>query len=177
MSDEEVNQNDILEDGDNQDISTDDTPTEDISTDDTPSDDPTPLPITYCTVEDITNLFGDNVSDTIETNLISTAIHNATGWIHGRLRAKQVPLPDSTNYSSTIHTIAVYYAASDCYGALFNGDDYQINFDMWYIKAKELLDDYIDAYWNTCAEEDEQVAHSMVRHSHGLTYNQRHRRF
>jgi hypothetical protein len=175
MSDEEVNQNDILEDGDNQDISTDDTPTEDISTDDTPSDDPTPTPITYCTVEDIINLFGDNVSDTIETNLISTAIHNATGWIHGRLRAKQVPLPDPTHYSSTIHTIAMYYTASDCYGALFNGDDYQINFDMWYIKAKELLDDYIDAYWNSCAEEDEQINHSVVRHSRGLTYDEKRR--
>ncbi len=167
MSDEELIQ-DIPDDGeDNQDIS-DDTPTEDISTDDTPSD-----ITTYCTVTDITNLFGDNVSDTIETNLIQTAINNATGWIHGRLRAKQVPLPDPENYSSTIHTVAVYYAASDCYGALFNGEDYQVNFDMWYIKAKELLDDYMDAYWNSCAEEDEQVAHSVVRHSHGLTYNQK----
>lgn len=169
MSDEEQIQ-DIPDGADNQDISTD-TPTEDISTEDTPSD-----ITTYCTVTDITNLFGDNVSDTIETNLIQTAINNATGWIHGRLRAKQVPLPDPVNYSSTIHTVAVYYAASDCYGALFNGEDYQVNFDMWYIKAKELLDDYMDAYWNSCAEEDEQVAHSVVRHSHGLTYNQKHGR-
>lgn len=172
MSDEDTNQNDILEDGDNQDIS----PTEDISND-TPSDNTsTPQPITYCTVEDITNLFGDAVSDTIETDLIDTAISNATGWIHGRLRAKQVPLPDPLNYSSTIHTVAVYYTASDCYGALFNGEDYQVNFDMWYIKAKELLDDYIDAYWNTCAEEEEQVEHCVVRHSRGLTYDEKRRR-
>ena len=116
------------------------------SEDDAPSDDPTPQPVTYCTVEDIINLFGDNVSDTIETNLIDTAITNATGWIHGRLRAKQVPLPDPVKYSSTIHTVAMYYAASDCYGALFNGDEYHVNYDMWYIKAKQLLDDYIDAY-------------------------------
>ena len=149
-------------------------------TSDAPSDDPTPqTSITYCTVEDITNLFGDNVSDSIETNLIDTAINNATGWIHGRLRAKKVPLPDIYNYSSTIHTVAVYYAASDCYGALFNGDDYQANFDMWYIKAKELLDDYIDAYWNTCAEEEDQIAHQVVAHRNAPTYNQkrRYRRF
>ena len=178
MSDEELNQNDILEDGDNQDISNDVTPTEDISND-SPSDNTQTTSITYCTVEDITNLFGDQVSDTIETNLMETAITNATGWIHARLRAKNVPLPDSTNYSSTIHTVAVYYAASDCYGALFNGEDYQINFDMWYIKAKELLDDYIEAYWNTCAAENEQVSHQVVKHSKGLTYNQKrpYRRF
>lgn len=144
---------------------------------DEPSSDNTPsTAIRYCTVEDITNLFGDNVTDTIETNLIETAISNATGWIHGRLRAKQVPLPDPTNFSSTIKTVAMYYAASDCYGALFNGDEYHVKFDMWYIKAKELLDDYMDAYWNTCAEEQEQLAHNVVRHSHGLTYNQKRNR-
>lgn len=165
MSDE-----DILEPTDG-DLS--DTPTEDIPNDDSPSDNPT---ITYCTVEDLINLFGDSVSDTIKTNLIDTSIRNATGWIHGRLRAKQVPLPDPTHFSSTIHTVAMYYTASDCYGALFNGEDYQVNFDMWYIKAKELLDDYIDAYWNSCAEEDEQVNHCVVRHSHGLTYNQKRKR-
>lgn len=144
---------------------------------DEPSSDNTPsTAISYCTVEDITNLFGDNVTDTIETNLIETAISNATGWIHGRLRAKQVPLPDPTNFSSTIKTVAMYYAASDCYGALFNGDEYHVKFDMWYIKAKELLDDYMDAYWNTCAEEQEQLAHNVVRHSHGLTYNQKRNR-
>ena len=133
--------------------------------------------ISYCTSTDIINLFGDNVSDTIETDLIETAIRNATGWIHGRLRARQVPLPDPSNYSSTIHTVAVYYTASDCYGALYNGEDYQVNFDMWYIKAKELLDDYIDAYWNTCAEPEDQTAHSCVKHRNALSYEEkRHRR-
>lgn len=133
--------------------------------------------ISYCTSNDIINLFGDNVSDTIETDLIETAIRNATGWIHGRLRARQVPLPDPGNYSSTIHTVAVYYTASDCYGALYNGEDYQVNFDMWYIKAKELLDDYIDAYWNTCAEPEDQTAHSCVKHRNALSYEEkRHRR-
>ena len=157
-------------------VSDDEPVSDDTPSEDTPSDTPTPTPVTYCTVEDITNLFGDNVSDSIETDLIDTAIVNATGWIHGRLRAKQVPLPDPLNYSSTIHTVAMYYTASDCYGALFNGDDYQVNFDMWYIKAKELLDDYIEAYWNSCAEEEEQIAHSVVKHSRGLTYNEKRRR-
>ena len=167
MSDEELI-DEIVSDDENV---SDDTPSED-----TPSDNPI---ISYCTVEDIIDLFGTNVSDTIETNLISTAINNATGWIHGRLRAKQVPLPDPENFSSTIHTVAMYYGASDCYGALFNGEDYQVNFDMWYIKAKELLADYIEAYWNTCAEDEEQIAHQSVAHRNALSYNQKrlHRRF
>lgn len=157
-------------------VSDDENVSDDMPSEDTPSDNPI---ITYCTVEDIIDLFGTNVSDTIETNLISTAINNATGWIHGRLRAKQVPLPDPENFSSTIHTVAMYYGASDCYGALFNGEDYQVNFDMWYIKAKELLDDYIEAYWNTCAEDEEQIAHQSVAHRNALSYNQKrlHRRF
>lgn len=156
---------DILEPTDG-DIS--DTPTEDIP--DTPSDNPI---ITYCTVEDLIGLFGDNVSDTIATNLMDGAIKRATGRIHNKLRANNVPLPDPLNYSSSINAAATYYAACDCYGALYNGDDYQTQSGHWCNEAKEILEDYIDAYWNACAEEEEQFAHSVVRHSHGLTYNQK----
>lgn len=171
MSDEETNQNDILEDGDNQDIS----PTDDISTDESPSDETlTPTPsITYCTVEDIVNLFGDNVSDTIETNLIEGAIATATARIHNRLRANSVPLPDPENYASAIHSAAKYWAACECYGALYNGDDYQTQRGFWCNEASEILDEYIDAYLNTCADEAEQEAHCIVRHSRGLTYNEK----
>ena len=143
------------------------------------SDPVIPPPIRYCSVEDVINLFGVNVSDTIETDLVETAIDNSTGWIHGRLRKYRVPLPylNNTGVSSTIKTIATYYSASDCYGALFNGDDYQNRFDMWFIKAKELLEDYIEAYWNTCADTTEQTRHQIVAHRHTPSYYQkRHRR-
>lgn len=171
MSDEEIQ--DILDGEDNQDISND-TPTTDISTDDSPSDNTL---ITYCTVQDLIDLFGDNVSDTIETTLMQGAIKRATGRIHNKLRAKNVPLPDPENYSSAINAAATYYAACDCYGALYNGDDYQTQPGHWCNQGTEILEDYIDAYWNACAEEEEQILHSMVRHSNSLTYNQRHRRF
>ena len=161
MSDE-----DILEPTDG-DLS--DTPTEDTS--DTPSDNP--APITYCTVDDLIGLFGDNVSSTIETNLMEGAIQRATGRIHNKLRANNVPLPDPENYSSAINAAATYYAACDCYGALYNGDDYQTQPGHWCNEAKEMLEDYIDAYWNSCAEEEEQVNHRVVKHSHGLTYNEK----
>lgn len=162
MSDE-----DILEPTDG-DLS--DTPTEDTS--DTPSDNP----ITYCTIDDLIGLFGDNVSATIETNLMEGAIQRATGRIHNKLRANNVPLPDPENYSSAINAAATYYAACDCYGALYNGDDYQTQPGHWCNEAKEMLEDYIDAYWNSCAEEDEQVNHCVVKHTHGLTYNEKRRR-
>ena len=134
-------------------------------------------PITYCTVNDVIELFGDNVSDTLETNLIDGAIKRATSRIHNKLRARSVPLPDLGEYSSAISTIATYFAACDCYGALYNGDDYQTQSGHWCLEAREMLNEYCDAYWNTCAEDSDKDAHSSVKHSHGRTYNQkRHRR-
>ena len=167
MSDEELI-DEIVSDDENV---SDDTPSED-----TPSDNPI---ITYCTVEDISDLFGDNVSDTMETNLIDGAIKRATGRIHNKLRANNVPLPDPENYSSAINAAATYYAACDCYGALYNGADYETQPGHWCNEAKEMLEDYIDAYWNACAEEEEQIAHQSVAHRNALSYNQKrpHRRF
>ena len=135
MSDEDIN-NDILEDGDNQ---------EELSNDESPSDNPsTSTSITYCTEEDIVNLFGGNVSDTIETDLITGAIETATARIHNRLRANRVPLPDPNNYASAIQS--------------------------------EILDEYIDAYLNTCADEEEQYAVSPVGHRRALSYNEKRKR-
>ena len=130
-------------------------------------------PITYCTVEEVVDLFGSNIPDTVETNLIDGAIKRASSRIHNKLRAKGVPLPDPVNYSSVINAIATYYAACDCYGSLYNGEDYQTQSGHWCIQATELLEDYCDAYWNSCAEEEEKQAHSFVKHSHAQTYNQR----
>ena len=127
----------------------------------------------YCTEEDIINLFGVNVSDTIQTELITTAIENATGWIHGILRANRVPLPNPDDYSSTIHTISIYYTASDVYGAFYNGADYEERTDMWFKKAVDLLNDYVDAYWNTCADIIDQKNHKPVKHRNVQSYNEK----
>ena len=167
MSDEDIN-NDILEDGDNQ---------EELSNDESPSDNPsTSTSITYCTEEDIVNLFGDNVSDTIETDLITGAIETATARIHNRLRANRVPLPDPNNYASAIHSAAKYWAACECYGALHQGEDYQTQRGFWCNEASEILDEYIDAYLNTCADEEEQYAVSPVGHRRALSYNEKRNR-
>ena len=138
---------------------------------DTPSEQQNP--ITYCTADEVIDLFGSNIPDTVETNLIEGAIKRATSRIHNKLRAKGVPLPDPLNYSSVINAIATYYAACDCYGSLYNGEDYQTNSGHWCNQATELLDDYCDAYWNTCADEEDQQEHSLVKHSNAQTYSQR----
>lgn len=181
MSDEE-NTNDTIDTSDEvtQDTSEESTQNEGTAdeqtsseeeSDETPSE-PTST-ITYCTVEDVVDLFGDNVSDTIETNLIDGAIKRASSRIHNKLRARGVPLPDVEGYSSVINAIATYYAACDCYGALYNGDDYQTQSGHWCNEARELLEDYCDAYWNTCAEDDDKGAHSLVKHSNAPTYAQK----
>lgn len=201
MSDEETNQNDILEDGDNQDISNDVTPTEDISTDDTPSDDPTPPPtptpsLAYCTKDEVNSLFGD-ISDDITDEMFTTVIDNSTAWINSNLKRSRVPVPlivpeNATNVEVeiqegnglsltdesdiiTLRTAAIYYAASDVLLSLYHGEELPVQYDVWFQKAQQFLEAYIDAYWNSDADEDDMLNHQMVKHSKGLTYNQKRR--
>ena len=168
MSDEEIT-SDVI-------VSDDEPVSDDTPSTDTPSDTNSSTSITYCTVEDIVNLFGDNVSDTIETDLIEGAIETATARIHNRLRANRVPLPDPLNYSSAIHSAAKYWAACECYGALFNGEDYQTQRGFWCNEASEILDEYIDAYLNTCADEEEQLSVCTVAHRRTPSYGEKRNR-
>lgn len=126
----------------------------------------------YCTIQEIRTLIGENVSDTLDNNdqLIEDSIKRAIGRIHTRLRKRGVPLPDPVNYSSSINAVCTYYAVCDIYATMYNGDDYQTQASHWCNMGTELLDDYIDAYWEECAEEDEQIAHNVVRHSNARTY-------
>jgi len=56
---------------------------------------------------------------------------------------------------------------------LYHGDELPVQYDVWFNKAQGLLDDYIESYLNSEAEEEDLVAHQMVKHSHGLTYQQK----
>lgn len=126
----------------------------------------------YCTIDDVTSLFDVNISDSLEKeNLINVAIENATARIHSKLRANRVPLPDLTNISSTIKTIAIYFAICDLYGSLYSGSDYEEQKNFWCKTASELLDDYIKAFENSCAEDLEQYA--LYGHSNAQTYKER----
>ena len=77
------------------------------------------------------------------------------------------------NVPSGLRTAAIYYAASDILLSLYHGDELPVQYDVWFQKAQGLLDDYISSYLNSEAEEADLVKHQMVKHSKGLTYNQK----
>lgn len=153
--------------------------------------------MSYCTKEEVNSLFGD-ISDDITEEMFSTVIDNSTAWIDSNLRKNYVPLPviqtvavngtngsggasastTTTQYNlinvpSGLRTAAIYYAASDILLSLYHGEDLPVQYDVWFNKAQSLLDDYISAYLNTEAEEEDLVKHQSVKHSKGLTYNQK----
>ena len=158
MSDEDLPYNDDTSDGedDTQEVSPE------TSSDDTPN--------TYCTVDDVNSMFGD-ISDEVSTEMFNTAIGNATTWIEANLKRNYVPIP--TEHVQALKTVAIYHSASDILLTLYHGDDLPIQYDVWFNKAQSLLDDYIEAYLNSEAEDTDLYEHQMVRHSHAQTYNQR----
>ncbi len=143
--------------------------------------------MSYCTKEEVNNLFGD-ISDDISDEMFTTVIANSTAWINSNLKRAYVPLPNinvemiaSGSYveypcndvPEGLKTAAIYYAASDILLSLYHGDELPVQYDVWFKKAQQLLEDYIEAYKHTEAEEADLVKHQMVKHSKGLTYNQR----
>ena len=154
--------------------------------------------MSYCTKEEVNTLFGD-ISDDITDDMFVTVIANSTTWIDSNLKKAYVPLPQITielvgdNGSTTVvetmtsttatdnlinvpeglRTAAIYYAASDILLSLYHGDELPVQYDVWFQKAQSLLDDYISSYLNSEADAADLVAHQMVKHSKGLTYNQK----
>lgn len=129
--------------------------------------------IRYCTISEVEVLIDVNIPDDAHDTIINQAIDNGVSRIHARLRANRVPLPDTTNYSSTIKTVNIYYAICDLYSSLFNGTDWEIESNHWCKTATDLLDDYIQAYQETCTEDLEQ--YSTSGHSNSMTYKERKR--
>ena len=80
------------------------------------------------------------------------------------------------NVPSGLRTAAIYYAASDILLSLYHGEEMPVQYDVWYQKATQLLNDYIDSYLNENPDSADAVEHQMVKHSHGLTYNQKRNR-
>lgn len=154
--------------------------------------------MSYCTKEEVNSLFGD-ISDDISDELFTTVIANSTSWIDSTLQKSYVPLPSisfevsdgnggttivetitssTVNYNlinvpSGLRTAAIYYAASDILLSLYHGDELPVQYDVWFQKAQSLLDDYISAYLNNDADEADLIQHQSVKHSKGLTYNEK----
>ena len=154
--------------------------------------------MSYCTKEEVNSLFGD-ISDDITDEMFTTVITNSTSWIDSNLKKSYVPLPSVTielvnndgsttvvetmssttatynliNVPDGLRTAAIYYAASDILLSLYHGDQLPVQYDVWFNKAQGLLTDYINSYLNSEADVADLVKHQMVKHSHGLTYNQK----
>ena len=173
-----------------------DTPSQDTTSSDDPT--PTPTPGAYCTRTDVNSLFGD-ISDDVTDELFVTSINNSTAWVNANLSRNRIPLPvipepdtdadtveveleinqgnglNLTDASdlNTLRTAAIYYSASDIILSLYHGEELPVQYDVWFQKAQTFLDAYIDAYWNSEADEDDQLAHQVIGHSKSRTYNQK----
>jgi hypothetical protein len=125
----------------------------------------------YCTKDDINALFGD-ISDDISDDMFTTVIDNCTAWIEANLKRHYVPIP--TNHPQALKTIAIYYGASDILLSLYHGEELPVQYDIWFQKAQDLLDAYIEeALKNPNEEETEGLlgdAHN-VKYSKSKPYN------
>ena len=130
--------------------------------------------MSYCTTTEINNLFGD-ISDQVSNDLLTLAQANGEAWIEANLKKHYLPIP--TSNPKALKTANIYYSASDILLSLYHGDELPVQYDVWFNKAQSLLDDYITAAVNG-EESDETidaVELQMVKHSHGLTYNEKRR--
>lgn len=177
----------------------DETPTTtDTSTGSDDNTSTTPTTPSYCNKDDVNSLFGD-ISDDATDDLFNTAINNSTAWVNANLKRNRIPVPlqeiltespteivietdGNTGLNITedsgievLKTAAIYYAASDILLSLYHGEELPVQYDVWFQKAQEFLNAYIEAYWNSDADADEQLNHQIVKHSRALTYNQKRR--
>ena len=145
---------------------------------DEPIEEPVEEPLTdesvvtgkYCNSTDIEALFGD-ISDDINTSLFTTVLGNTEAWIEANLKRHYVPIP--TTVPQALKTVAIYHGASDIILSLYHGEELPVQYDVWFQKAQDLLDDYINEYLNSEATPEEQAKVNMVSHSHSQTYNEK----
>ena len=111
--------------------------------------------MTYCTIEEVTSLFG-NLPDETDTDMVEVAINNSTAWIDANLKRHYLPIP--TDNPQALNTVAIYHSASDVILNLYQGVDLPVQYDTWFNKAQDLLEDYIEA--ETSNTEDSSILSS-----------------
>lgn len=124
----------------------------------------------YCNSTDIVALFGD-ISDDVTNDLFTTVLGNTEAWIEANLKRHYVPIP--TSVPQALKTVAIYHGASDIILSLYHGEELPVQYDVWFQKAQDLLDAYIDDYLNSEATAEEQAMVNMVKHSQSPTYHER----
>jgi hypothetical protein len=95
----------------------------------------------YCTQEEINSLFGD-ISDDISDDMFITVMDNSTAWIESNLKRHYVPIP--TENPNALRTVAIYHSASDILLSLYHGEELPVQYDIWFQKAQDLLEAYIE---------------------------------
>lgn len=107
--------------------------------------------MSYCTIDEINSLLSD-ISDDASTETLTVVLNNTTAWIDSNLRRNYLPIP--TNTPQALNTAAIYYGASDVILTLYHGEDMPVQFDVWFNKAQQLLEDYIEAELNNSTDAD-----------------------
>ena len=99
----------------------------------------------YCTIDDINALLSD-ISDDASEETLTVVLNNTTAWINANLKRNFLPIP--TDNPQALKTVAIYHGASDIILTLYHGEDLPIQFDVWFNKAQQLIEDYIEAELN-----------------------------
>lgn len=126
----------------------------------------------YCDSDSVLSLIGE-LSDDATYELLKTAIDNSEGLIDSELRGNYVIIP--TTIPSTLKTVAVYLSASDVLVSLYTGSELPVQYDIYWNKAHELLNSYIQEVQNNPEDDSEVNRRILVKHSHSKTYNERYR--
>lgn len=107
--------------------------------------------MSYCTTDEINSLLSD-ISDDASTETLTVVLNNTTAWIDSNLRRNYLPIP--TTVPQALNTAAIYYGASDVILTLYHGEELPVQFDVWFQKAEQLLEDYIEAELNNSTDID-----------------------
>lgn len=82
--------------------------------------------------------------DQADDDLINLACTNADATVKSKLSKFRIPEPLQDDIPIELSTAANYYAVSDILQSLYSGEERSGNEEAYYIKADELIHNYID---------------------------------
>ena len=116
------------------------------------------------------------ISDESPTELYNTVLDNADSWVNARLQSNSLTIwTVNKDVPDLLTTAAKYYAASDIILSLYNGEDLPTQFDVYFQKAEQMLEAYIQQMKTELAETELRNM-NPIKHSKSRTYNQRRNR-
>ena len=126
----------------------------------------------YCTQSDVEPLV-KFIDDEASNDLYMSVCDKADSWINSRLISNSLRTFELTDdIPDLLTTAASYYSVSDIVLVLYQGEDLQTQYDVWFQKAESMLESYITQQKKLLATTDLKEE-NIVKHSHSRTYNQR----